>query len=80
MRKINRKDFFKEMSEKEMVVSYDTGEKVYLQDLIMSFYTSMKIDSFNKNSKYGVRFVDGDPLNCKEENLELVELIDNYLN
>lgn len=80
MRKINRKDFFKEMSKKEMVASYDTGEKVYLQDLIMSFYTNMKIDSFNKNSRYGVRFINGDPLNCKKENLELVELIDNYLN
>lgn len=80
MRKINRNDFLKEMSEKEMVVSYDTGEKIYLQDLIMGLSNNIKIDSFNRNSKYGVRFIDGDPLNCKKENLELVELIDSYLN
>lgn len=80
MRKINRSEFLEEMQDKEMVVSYDTGDKIYLQDFIMSHMKGMDINSFDKKSKYGVRFRDGNPLNCKKDNLELVELVEVYLN
>lgn len=80
MRKMDRKDFLKEMGEKELVCSFDTGEKIYLQDFIMGYMKHMTINSFDKNSKYGVRFRNGDSMDCKKENLELVELVDEYLN
>jgi hypothetical protein len=79
MKIISREDFLKEMDGKQYVVSYDSGKKVYMQDFIMNYYTKLKISSFDKNSRYGVRFIDGNPLNCRKENLEVVELYDSTI-
>jgi hypothetical protein len=78
MKIVNRKVFLQEMSNKNLVVANnnENGEKIYLQDLIMSDEYGEPIKSFDKNSKVGVRFINGNSLDCRKNNLEIVKLVD----
>jgi hypothetical protein len=42
----------------------------------MSRVVNKEIVSFDKNATHGVWFKDGNPLDCRSANLELVELYD----
>jgi hypothetical protein len=79
MKKIYRQNFLDEMSDKQFATTNDMGKTIYLQDFIMGSRMNMKIDSFDKNSKHGVRFINGNSLDCRFNNLELVELVDVYI-
>jgi hypothetical protein len=76
MRKVNRQDFLKEMKNKQFPVTDVNGERIYLQDVIMSDYTNIKISSFNKETAHAVMFINGNTMDCRKQNLEVVELID----
>lgn len=76
MKKMNRKEYFKEMQEKNLVISGSGKNKNYLHDVVMSRVTNKEIVYFDKNATYGVIFKDGNALDCRSTNLELVELYD----
>lgn len=76
MKRMNRKEYLKEMKSKNLVVSGSGKNKVYLHDIIMSRVVNREIVSFDKNATYGVWFKDGNSLDCRSANLELVELYD----
>jgi len=76
MKRMNRKEYLKEMQEKNLVVSGSGKNKVYLHDVIMSNVTKQEIVSFDKKATHGVWFKDGNSLDCTRANLELVELYD----
>lgn len=76
MKRMNRKEYLKEMQRKNLVVSGKGKNKIYLHDVIMSNVMNRKIVSFAKDATHGVWFKDGNSLDCRSANLELVELYD----
>lgn len=76
MKRMNRKDYLKEMQAKNLVFAGKGKDKIYLHDVIMSNVMNKEIVSFAKDATHGVIFKDGNPLDCTRANLELVELYD----
>lgn len=76
MKRMNRKEYLKEMQGKNLVVSGSGKNKIYLHDVIMSNVMNREIVSFAKDTTHGVIFKDGNALDCTRANLELVELYD----
>jgi len=73
---MNRKEYLKEMQGKNFVVSGSGKNKIYLHDVVMSRVVNKEIVSFDKKATHGVWFKDGNALDCRSANLELVELFD----
>lgn len=76
MKRMNRKEYLKEMKGKNLVVSGKGKNKIYLHDVVMSRVVNKEIISFDKNATHGVIFKDGNALDCRSANFELVELYD----
>jgi uncharacterized protein len=76
MKRMNRKEYLKEMQEKNLVVSGSGKNKIYLHDVIMSRIAKREIVSFDKKATHGVWFKDGNCLDCRSANLKLVKLYD----